>query len=62
MKKWMLCCCICIVVFLFYYTNKIYERAQLELPSLHSHNALLLNEQGEVLYEKMQMLLFIQLP
>jgi D-alanyl-D-alanine carboxypeptidase (penicillin-binding protein 5/6) len=52
MKKWMLCCCICIVVFLFYYTNKIYELAQLELPSLHSHNALLLNEQGEVLYEK----------
>lgn len=48
----MLCCCICIVVFLLYYTNKIYELAQLELPSLHSHNALLLNEQGEVLYEK----------
>lgn len=52
MKKWMLLGCICIMVFLFYYTSKTYEFTHLELPSLHSRNALLLNEQGEVLYEK----------
>lgn len=52
MKKWMLVGCICIMVFLFYYTSKTYEFTHLELPSLHSRNALLLNEQGEVLYEK----------
>ncbi|WP_155592282.1 D-alanyl-D-alanine carboxypeptidase family protein [Lysinibacillus cavernae] len=52
MKNLLLFCCICIVVFLFYFTNKTQELAQLELPSLHSKNALLLNEQGEVLYEK----------
>lgn len=48
----MLLGCICIMVFLFYYTSKTYEFTHLELPSLHSRNALLLNEQGEVLYEK----------
>jgi len=52
MKKWMLVGCICIMVFLFYYTSKTYEFTHLELPSLHSQNALLLNEQGDVLYEK----------
>ena len=61
-EKWMLLGCLCIVVFLFYYINKTYELAHLELPSLHSQNALLLNEQGEVLYEKMRMLLFILHP
>lgn len=40
------------MIFVFYYTNKTQEFAQLELPSLHSKNALLLNEQGEVLFEK----------
>lgn len=48
----MLLGCICIMVFLFYYTSKTYEFTHLELPSLHSQNALLLNEQGDVLYEK----------
>jgi len=52
MKKSVLFCCIIIVIFVFYYTNKTQEFAQLELPSLHSKNALLLNEQGEVLFEK----------
>lgn len=52
MKNLLLLCCIGIVVFALYYTNKTYEKVQLELPSLHSQNALLLNAQGEVLFEK----------
>lgn len=52
MKKWVLFCCLVIVIFVLYDTNKTQELAHLELPSLHSKNALLLNEQGDVLYEK----------
>ncbi len=53
MKKFVLFCFICTAVFFFYYTNyTTTEQAQIELPSLHSKNALLLNEKGDVLYEK----------
>ncbi|QDQ02975.1 D-alanyl-D-alanine carboxypeptidase [Lysinibacillus fusiformis] len=51
MKKFILLCCICAVAF-YFYSNKPSEQAVIELPSLHSKNALLLNEKGEVLYEK----------
>ncbi len=36
----------------FYYLDNTSENAQIELPTLHSKNALLLNEKGDVLYEK----------
>ncbi|MFJ6211175.1 D-alanyl-D-alanine carboxypeptidase family protein [Lysinibacillus sp. NPDC092081] len=53
MKKFVLFCFICAAAFFFYYTNDTTtEQAQIELPSLHSKNALLLNEKGDVLYEK----------
>ncbi|MGE7910505.1 D-alanyl-D-alanine carboxypeptidase family protein [Lysinibacillus xylanilyticus] len=52
MKKFVLFCFICAAVFFFYYTNKTPEETQVELPSLHSKNALLLNEKGDVLFEK----------
>ena len=52
MKKFVLFCFICAAVFVFYYTNKTPEQTQVELPSLHSKNALLLNEKGDVLFEK----------
>lgn len=54
MKKFVLFCFICAAAaFFFYYTNDTTtEQVQIELPSLHSKNALLLNEKGEVLYEK----------
>ncbi len=51
MKKFILLCCICAAVF-YFYANKPAEQAVIELPSLHSKNALLLNEKAEVLYEK----------
>ncbi len=51
MRKWVLFCCLVIVFFILYNTNKTQEFAHLELPSLHSQNALLLNEQGDVLHE-----------
>ncbi|UPW81506.1 D-alanyl-D-alanine carboxypeptidase family protein [Lysinibacillus sp. Ag94] len=53
MKKFVLFCFICAVAFFFYYTNHIAtEQTPVELPSLHSKNALLLNEKGDVLFEK----------
>ncbi|WP_370046701.1 D-alanyl-D-alanine carboxypeptidase family protein [Lysinibacillus sp. RC79] len=53
MKKFVLFCFICAAAFFFYYTNDTTtEQVQIELPSLHSKNALLLNEKGDVLYEK----------
>jgi len=52
MKKFVLFCCICVAAFLFYYLDNTSENAQIELPTLHSKNALLLNEKGDVLYEK----------
>ncbi|MGE7930478.1 D-alanyl-D-alanine carboxypeptidase family protein [Lysinibacillus xylanilyticus] len=52
MKKFVLFCFICAAVLFFYYTNKTLEQTQVELPSLHSKNALLLNEKGDVLFEK----------
>ncbi|MFJ8101137.1 D-alanyl-D-alanine carboxypeptidase family protein [Lysinibacillus sp. NPDC096212] len=53
MKKFVLFCFICAVAFFFYYTNNtITEQTPIELPSLHSKNALLLNEKGDVLFEK----------
>ncbi|MFJ7978730.1 D-alanyl-D-alanine carboxypeptidase family protein [Lysinibacillus xylanilyticus] len=52
MKKFVLLCFICAAVFFFYYTNKTTELTPIELPSLHSKNALLLNEKGDVLFEK----------
>ncbi|MGE7114099.1 D-alanyl-D-alanine carboxypeptidase family protein [Lysinibacillus sp. NPDC047702] len=52
MKKFVLFCCICVAAFLFYYLDNRTENAQIELPTLHSKNALLLNEKGDVLYEK----------
>ncbi|KOS63696.1 D-alanyl-D-alanine carboxypeptidase [Lysinibacillus agricola] len=53
MKKFVLFCCICAAAIFFYYTNNTTtEQTQIELPSLHSKNALLLNEKGGVLYEK----------
>ncbi|UED82343.1 serine hydrolase [Lysinibacillus sp. CD3-6] len=52
MKKFVLFCCICAVA-IFFYTNKTNEQVvDIELPSLHSKNALLLNDNGDVLYEK----------
>lgn len=53
MKKFVLFCFICAVAFFFYYTNHIAtEQTPVELSSLHSKNALLLNEKGDVLFEK----------
>jgi len=52
MNKWIMFCCTVILVFVIYYTNNTQEFTQLELPPLHSKNALLLNDQGEILYEK----------
>jgi len=52
MNKWIMFCCTVILVFVVYYTNNTQEFTQLELPPLHSKNALLLNDQGEILYEK----------
>lgn len=37
---------------MFYHTNKTQELNYFEIPSLHSQNALLLNGQDKVLYEK----------
>ncbi|MFJ5766554.1 D-alanyl-D-alanine carboxypeptidase family protein [Lysinibacillus sp. NPDC093210] len=52
MKKFVLFCCLCAVA-IFFYTNKTNEQVvDIELPSLHSQNALLLNDNGDVLYEK----------
>ncbi|GAB0169728.1 serine hydrolase [Lysinibacillus sp. CTST325] len=53
MKKFVLFCFICAAAYFFYYTNNTTtEQTPVELPSLHSKNALLLNEKGDVLYEK----------
>ncbi|MGE7949799.1 D-alanyl-D-alanine carboxypeptidase family protein [Lysinibacillus sp. NPDC093688] len=52
MKKFVVFCIICAAAFCFYYTNNSTEQAEIELPSLHSKNALLLNEKGDVLFEK----------
>lgn len=53
MKKFVLFCFICAATFFYYYTNHTTtDQTQIELPSLHSKNALLLNEKGDVLYEK----------
>lgn len=53
MKKFVLFCIVCSAAFFYYYTNHIAtDQTQIELPSLHSKNALLLNEKGDVLYEK----------
>lgn len=53
MKKFVLFCFICAAAFLFYYANNTTtEETPIELPSLHSKNALLLNEKGDVLFEK----------
>ncbi|MFJ7731707.1 D-alanyl-D-alanine carboxypeptidase family protein [Lysinibacillus sp. NPDC097231] len=52
MKKFVLFCCICVAALFFYFTANTPEKSQVELPSLHSKNALLLNKRGEVLYEK----------
>ncbi|MFF2175892.1 D-alanyl-D-alanine carboxypeptidase family protein [Lysinibacillus sp. NPDC058147] len=53
MKKFVLFCFICAAAFFFYYMkNTTTEQTPVELPSLHSKNALLLNEKGDVLYEK----------
>ncbi|OEC01578.1 penicillin-binding protein [Lysinibacillus sphaericus] len=52
MKKFVLICCIGVIAF-FFYTNKSKEQVvDIELSSLHSKNALLVNDSGEVLYEK----------
>ncbi|KOY81523.1 penicillin-binding protein [Lysinibacillus macroides] len=48
----MLFSCICIVALMLYNANKTQQVAHLEIPSLHSKNVLLLNAQGDVLYEK----------
>ncbi|MEB2282929.1 D-alanyl-D-alanine carboxypeptidase [Lysinibacillus xylanilyticus] len=53
MKKFVLFCFICAVAFFFYYMNNIAtEQTPVELPSLHSKHALLLNDKGDVLFEK----------
>ncbi|KOP78588.1 penicillin-binding protein [Lysinibacillus sp. FJAT-14745] len=53
MKKFVIFCFICAAAFFFLYTNDTTtEPTKIELPSLHSQNALLLNEKGDVLYEK----------
>ncbi|MGE7997580.1 D-alanyl-D-alanine carboxypeptidase family protein [Lysinibacillus sp. NPDC093190] len=53
MKKFVLFCFICAAAFFFYYMNNTTtEQTPVELPSLHSKNALLLNEKGDVLFEK----------
>lgn len=52
MKKFVVFCFICAVAFFFYYTNNSTEQTEIELPSLHSKNALLLNEKGDILFEK----------
>ena len=52
MKKFILFCCICVAAIFFYYTNNTTEQSQIDLSSLHSKNALLLNKNGDVLYEK----------
>lgn len=52
MKKFVVFCFLCAVAFFFYYTNNSTEQTEIELPSLHSKNALLLNAKGDILFEK----------
>ncbi|MFJ7736505.1 D-alanyl-D-alanine carboxypeptidase family protein [Lysinibacillus sp. NPDC097287] len=55
MKKLFLLCCLCVAAF-FLYANKSTENVDadidVEIPSLHSQNAILLDESGQSLYEK----------
>lgn len=53
MKKLLLLCCLCVAAF-FFYANKSTDdvEAEIEIPSLHSQNAILLDESGQSVYEK----------
>ena len=51
MKKLILLCCLCLIV-VFLYETKNTENIESEIPSLNSKNAILLDENGHVLYEK----------
>lgn len=55
MKKFILLCCLCMAAF-FLYANKSTENVDadidVEIPSLHSQNAILLNESGQSIFEK----------
>lgn len=53
MKKLFILCCLCATAF-FLYANKSTEdiEIEVEIPSLHSQNVILLNESGQSLYEK----------
>ncbi|KOS68536.1 penicillin-binding protein [Lysinibacillus contaminans] len=53
MKKLLLLCCLCVAAF-FLYANKSTEdyEAEIEIPLLHSQNAILLDESGQSVYEK----------
>lgn len=55
MKKLLILCCLCVAAF-FLYANKSTENVDadidVEIPTLHSQNAILLNESGQSIYEK----------